>query len=257
MASVNEEMAALDALRDRNGELSEEQQKQYDELKKKHKEASNTIVSQERAKVKAIEDINRKSQDILKSWQLKNIADANERAKAEFKIQEEKALREIDLEIKKAKGLGQSTKDLEAAKLEVTKFFGNEALKIDKDVADERAKAATDAAEKRKNALQKKLEEELKALVFNEQEKIKVTTQGTKERLDAENDLLDKQIKFYEDNFKALGLSELDKNIIIAKYNEEKLKINKTYNDRLLAQEAANNAERLALERKLFDNGIR
>jgi uncharacterized membrane protein len=257
IASIDEELAAAEIAREAQGEFTEEQQKNYDELQKKHKEASNTIVAQERGKAKAIEDINRKSQDILKSWQLKNIADANERAKAEFKIQEEKALREIDLEIKKAKGLGQSTKDLEAAKLEVTKFFGNEALKIDKDVADQRAKAATDAAEKRKNALQKKLEEELKALVFNEQEKIRVTTQGTKERLDAENDLLDKQIKFYEDNFKSLNLSELEKNIIIAKYNEEKLKINKTYNDRLLAQEAANNAERLALERKLFDNGIR
>ena len=246
-ASLQQEMKALDALRNRRGKLNKDQQKQYDELKKAHKEASNTIVAQERAKVKAIEDINRKSQDILKSWQIRNIADANERAKAEFKIQEEKALREIDLEIKKAKALGQSTKDLEAAKLEVTKFFGNEALKIDKDVADQRAKAATDAAEKRKNALQKKLEEELKAFVFNEQEKINATKKGSKERLDAENALFDKQIKFYQDNFKALGLSELDKNIIIAKYNQERLNLNKIYNDNLAKQESIAESQRMSM----------
>ena len=256
-------MASLEDLKERNGELTEDQQKQYDELRAKHKEASNTIVSQERAKIAAIQDANRKSMDTLKAWQIKNIADANERGKAELKIQQEKALRDIDIEIKKAKGLGASTKELEQAKLEIVKFYSNETVKIDREVQQQKTDAANTAADKRKSAEEKRLAElakktkiQLDQMIYDEGVKVKATKEGSAERLAAENALFDKQIQFFKDNSKNLQITELEKNKTIDKLNEDKVKANQTYNDRIKAQNEAAAAELTALERKRFEIGM-
>jgi hypothetical protein len=262
-ASTEAEMATLELLMERNGELTEDQQKQYDELKAKHKEASNAIVSNERAKIAAIQDINKKSMDTLKSWQIKNIADANERGKAELKIQQDKALRDIDIEIKKAKGLGASTKELEQAKLEITKFFSNETVKIDKEAQQQRTDAAEAAGEKRKTAEEKRLADlakktkiALDQMIYDEGLKVKATKEGSAERLAAENALFDKQIQFFQDNSKNLQITELEKNKTIDKLNEDKVKANQTYNDRIKAQNEASAAELTALERRRFEIGM-
>ena len=261
--SIETELDTLEVLKERNGELTEDQQKQYDELKAKHKEASNAIVSNERAKIAAIQDANRKSMDTLKSWQLKNIADANERGKAELKIQQEKALRDIDIEIKKAKGLGASTKELEQAKLEIVKFYSNETVKIDKEVQQQKTDAANTAADKRKSAEEKRLAElakktkiQLDQMIYDEGLKVKATKEGSAERLAAENALFDKQIQFFQENFKNLQITELEKNKTIDKLNEDKVKANQTYNDRIKAQNEASAAELTALERKRFEIGM-
>jgi hypothetical protein len=262
-ASTEEEMASLDVLMERNGELTEDQQKQYDELRAKHKEASNTIVSQERAKIAAIQEANRKSMDTLKSWQIKNIADANERGKAELKIQQEKALRDIDIEIKKAKGLGASTKELEQAKLEIVKFFSNETVKIDKEVEKQKTEAANTAADKRKTAEEKRLAElakktklALDQLIYDEGVKVKATKEGSAERLAAENALLDAQIKFYQENSKNLQITELEKNKAIDKLNEDKAKANKDFNDKETADNKKKNDDLFALNQKLNSNNL-
>jgi hypothetical protein len=262
-ASTEAEMATLELLMERNGELTEDQQKQYDELKAKHKEASNAIVSNERAKIAAIQDINKKSMDTLKSWQIKNIADANERGKAELKIQQEKALRDIDIEIKKAKGLGAQTKDLEQAKLEIVKFFNSETVKIDKEVQQQKTDAAEAAGEKRKSAEEKRLADlakktkiALDQMIYDEGLKVKATKEGSAERLAAENALFDKQIQFFQDNSKNLQITELEKNKTIDKLNEDKVKANQTYNDRIKAQNEASAAELTALERRRFEIGM-
>ena len=261
--SIETELDTLEVLKERNGELTEDQQKQYDELKAKHKEASNAIVSNERAKIAAIQDANRKSMDTLKSWQLKNIADANERGKAELKIQQEKALRDIDIEIKKAKGLGASTKELEQAKLEIVKFYSNETVKIDREVQQQKTDAANTAADKRKSAEEKRLAElakktkiQLDQMIYDEGLKVKATKEGSAERLAAENALFDKQIQFFKDNSKNLQITELEKNKTIDKLNEDKVKANQTYNDRIKAQNEAAAAELTALERKRFEIGM-
>jgi DNA repair exonuclease SbcCD ATPase subunit len=262
-ASIAKELETLEVLKKRNGELTEDQQKQYDELKAKQKEANNTIVANERAKVAAIQDINKKSMDTLKSWQIKNIADANERSKAELKIEEEKALRAIDLEIKKAKGLGASTKELEQTKLEITKFFNNETVKIDKEVQKQRAdavQAANDKAkskeEKRLAELAKKTKAQLDQLIYDEGLKVKATEEGSAARLAAESALYDKQIQFYNDNFKNLQITELEKNKAIDKLNEDKLKGIKVFNEKEEAENKKKNDAIFQAQQKIDQNAL-
>jgi hypothetical protein len=201
--TLKAEIDALNELEAAGGELTDEQKKDLEQRQKDYEANSDAIVLIEQQKQKAIIDINNKSAATLRDWQIKNIKDENERAKAQLKVTEADEIRKIDVAIAEAKRLGQSTKDLEASKLEVKKYFATQNEVIDQAIN----KKAVDAAKAASDKQSKLLQEQLKKKEDYWAVEIAKTQEGTQKRLDvevkAENDLL----KFKQDNAKKLGIS--------------------------------------------------
>lgn len=207
LAATNETLAneirALEELKAAGGELTEEQQKDLEQRKADYKKNSEAIKQVEMEKQKAIIDINKQSSDTLRNLQIRNIADANERSKAQLKITKDEELRNIDVQIKKAQGLGQSTTKLEQAKVEIEKFYSNESLKIDKQVQDQKVAKAKDAKDKKNAIINEGLQNEEKA----QEALIKKTQEGSIERLNAEIKAIDAILAYKKKYQKALKLS--------------------------------------------------
>lgn len=234
------EINALNELEAAGGELTDEQKKDLEQRKKDYQANADAIVAIEEQKQKAIIDSNRKIADTLRSWQIKNIKDENDRAREQSKVQEAEDIRKINIEILNAGKLhgqkSQQVKDLEKTKLEIEKFYNTQRESINQA---ENKKAAA-AAE---TALQKKLaekEKEYQILILNLEKSRRAELSNANltgdERL-AINNKYDKlvldQTKINEDK---LFKFKTDNNII--KGNEEtkqRLELNKVQEDRLLA----------------------
>lgn len=207
LAATNEtlkaEIDALNELEAAGGELTDEQKKDLEQRKADYEKNSEAIKQVEMEKQKAIIDLNKQSSDTLRAWQIKNIADANERSKAQLKITKDEELRNIDVQIKKAESLGQSTEKLEKAKLEIEKYFSNESLKIDKQVQEQKVAKAKDAKDKRNAIINEGLQNEEKA----QEALVKKTQEGSIERLNAELKAVDAILAYKKKYQKALKLS--------------------------------------------------
>ena len=150
--SIQRELDSLNTLEEAEGELTDEQIKQREDLQKAYKENNAAIEENERQRVKAIIEINRKQDETLRSWKLKNIQDENQRAKEQFKVDEQTAIAEIDKQIRLAKSLGQDTSKFEATKVEIKQFYANEAAKVDQRVAKQAQEAQAAAAKQAQDA---------------------------------------------------------------------------------------------------------
>lgn len=190
-ATLKNEIDALEELKAAGGELTDEQVKDLEQRKKDYEANSAAIIANEEAKVKAIIDSNKKITDTLRSWQIKNIKDENERAKEQSKVQEAEDIRKINVEISNAGRLhgktSQQVKDLEKTKLEIQTYYNTQRTTIDE--AENKK-----AADNYKNAVQKQLAEREKSLQLGV-EKLKKAGADEETILKAqfkmENDLLD------------------------------------------------------------------
>lgn len=207
-ATLKNEINALEELKAAGGELTDEQLKDLEQRKKDYEANAEAIKQTEYAKQKAIIDFNKKTSDTLREWQIKNIKDNNERAKAEAKVQEETELRKIDVllsnEIARGKDGEEGVKRLRKARLEIVKYFDNEEAKIDEAINQKRketAKAQVDAAN---NAIAKKF----KQLEDAGKLEIAKTEENTQARINAEKKAEDDLMTFRKNNLKALGISE-------------------------------------------------
>ena len=202
LAATNETLAneinALNELEAAGGELTEEQQKDLEQRKADYQKNADAIKSVEMEKQKAIIDINKQSSDTLRNLQIRNIADANERSKAQLKITKDEELRNIDIQIKKAEGLGQSTTKLEQAKVEIEKYYKNEGLKIDKQVQDQKVAKAKESSDRKA----KILDEEFKKLQTHNEALIVATEENTIERLKITIEALNEEFKYETTKFK-------------------------------------------------------
>ena len=220
LAATNETLAneinALNELEAAGGELTEEQQKDLEQRKADYEKNAAAIKQVEMEKQKAIIDINKQSSDTLRNLQIRNIADANERSKAQLKITRDEELRNIEIQIKKAEGLGQkeAVSKLEQAKVEIEKFYKNEGLKIDKQVQEQKVAKAKESSDRKA----KILDEEFKKLQTHNQALILAEKEGSFERLIAQEDALKKEAAF---ELNKLKKTEDEKKIIIAEYNKE------------------------------------
>jgi hypothetical protein len=218
LAATNETLAneinALNELEAAGGELTEEQQKELEERKADYEKNAAAIKQVEMEKQKAIIDINKQSSDTLRNLQIRNIADANERSKAQLKITKDEELRNIDIQIKKAEGLGQSTTKLEQAKVEIEKYYKSEGLKIDKQVQEQKVAKAKESSDRKA----KILDEEFKKLQTHNQALILAEKEGSFERLFAQEQALTREAAF---ELNRLKKTEDEKKIIIAEYNKE------------------------------------
>lgn len=200
--TLKAEIDALNELKAAGGELTDEQKKDLEQRKKDYQANADAIKQIEADKQKAIIDLNRKADETLQSWKIKNIKDENERAKAQLKVTEAEEIRKIDVAISEAKRLNQNTSVLEQSKLEIKKFFANQELVINETIN----KKAADAYQ---NRLQKDLANKEKAL----QIEVEKTEKGTKERLDAEFKMEDELFEFKKKNKiltgKALELEDI------------------------------------------------
>jgi hypothetical protein len=201
--TLKTEIDALKSIEEAGGELTDEQKKDLEQRKADYTKNAASIQQIEMEKQKAIIDLNKQSSDTLRSWQIKNIADANERSKAQLKITKDEELRNIDVAITKAKGLGQSTEKLEQAKLEIEKYYSNESLKIDKQVQEQKVAKAADAKAKKEKIVNDGLQAEEKA----QEALVKKTKEGSIERLDAELKAIDAVLAYKKKYQKALKLS--------------------------------------------------
>jgi uncharacterized protein YnzC (UPF0291/DUF896 family) len=116
-ASIERQQQTYQDIEDAGGELTEEQVKDREKLRQAWLDSNKAIESNEANRAKAIIDINRKQNDQLTAWKLKNIKDDNVRAKEQFKLDEQQALAELEKNITRAKQLKQDTSGFEATKL--------------------------------------------------------------------------------------------------------------------------------------------
>jgi hypothetical protein len=203
-ATLKNEINALEQLKAAGGELTDEQLKDLEQRKKDYEANSAAIIANEQAKQKAIIDFNKKTTDTLREWQIKNIKDENERAKAQLGVTEAAELRKIDVEIANGNRLNQDVSKLKQARLEIVKFFDNEEAKINEAITKknkETAKAQVDAANDAIGKRFKKLEDAAKL-------EIAKTEENTQARINAEKKAEDDLMTFRKNNLKALGISE-------------------------------------------------
>jgi hypothetical protein len=218
LAATNETLAneinALNELEAAGGELTEEQQKDLEQRKADYEKNAAAIKQVEMDKQKAIIDINKDSSNTLRAWQIKNIADANERSKAQLKITKDEEIRNIEVKIKKAEAEGQSTEKLKKAITEIEKYYNTESLKIDKQVQEQKVAKAKESSDRKANILN----EEFKKLQIHNQALILAEKEGSYERLFAQEQALTREAAF---ELNKLKKTEDEKKIIIAEYNKE------------------------------------
>ena len=249
-ASLEAQLESLQAIEDAGGELTEEQIKDREKLKDEYKKNNQAIEENERARAKAIIEINQRQNDLLIKSRMRLMADENERAKAQLKLDKEKEIKELNILIRNAKVLGQSTKGFEEAKLNTIAFYANEAIKIDTRVADEAKKAAE--KERKENADRQKanyenyvksLEQKLKATKDSNKVLILATEEGTQSRVDAEVKALQVEVDYMAKNAKAFKLSQDQLTIIRAETLKQQEKLQEDYNKKV---SDATNKENLA-----------
>ena len=245
--TLENEINALNAITEAGGELTEEQQKDLEQRKKDYEANSAAIVSQEQQKQKAILEINKKSSDTLQQWKLKNITDDNKRAKEQLKLDQADALRKIDVEIINAKRLGQSTKDLEASKGEIKKFYAAQSTKIDETVQKQEADRQKTNYDNYKSNIGK----QLKALEDAEKAKVSKTDEGTAARVQAEIKALDAVEAFQKKNAKALGLSQNQLTIIYQENIDKRKKLQEDFDNSVI--DAANKVRVANAETKVLE----
>jgi hypothetical protein len=249
-ASLEAQLESLQAIEDAGGELTEEQIKDREKLKDEYKKNNQAIEENERARAKAIIEINQRQNDLLIKSRMRLMADENERAKAQLKLDKEKEIKELNILIRNAKVLGQSTKGFEEAKLNTIAFYANEATKIDTRVADETKKAAEkqrkENADRQKanyESYVKSLEQKLKATRDSNKVLILATEEGTQARVDAEVKALQVEVDYMAKNAKAFKLSQDQLTIIRAETLKQQEKLQEDYNKKVTD---ATNKENLA-----------
>jgi hypothetical protein len=249
-ASLEAQLDSLQAIEDAGGELTDEQIKDREKLKDEYKKNNQAIEENERARAKAIIEINQRQNDLLIKSRMRLMADENERAKAQLKLDKEKEIKELNILIRNAKVLGQSTKGFEEAKLNTIAFYANEATKIDTRVADEAKKTAEkqrkENADRQKanyESYVKSLEQKLKATKDSNKVLILATEEGTQARVDAEVKALQVEVDYMAKNAKAFKLSQDQLTIIRAETLKQQEKLQEDYNKKVTD---ATNKENLA-----------
>ena len=259
-ASYERQIATLDAITEAGGELTEEQVKDREKLVTGWKDSNKAIESNEANRAKAIIDINRKQNDQLTNWKLKNIKDDNIRAKEQFKLDEQQALAEQDKNITRAKQLKQDTSGFEATKVLIKQFYAGEAKKIDDRVAKQATDAAISAnkeaqsrAKEQAAEYEKLIEKKLKDLRDSNQKAINETKEGTQARVDAEKNALTEEIKYMKAKKDYLKLNDTQLFNIEADYNKKKEKLQEDFNAKqknLNNEQAKAEADSLVLNAK-------
>jgi hypothetical protein len=259
-ASYERQIATLDAITEAGGELTEEQIKDREKLVTGWKDSNKAIENNEANRAKAIVDINRKQNDQLTAWKLKNIKDDNVRAKEQFKLDEQQAIAELEKNITRAKQLGQDTSKFEQIRAEIKTFYAGEAKKVDDRVAKQQSDAA--AAISKENAsrakeqqaeYEKRVEEKLKTIKKEQQLIINATKEGTQERVTAEKNALDKELEYITKNAKTLKLTKLDLQLAENDYIKKKTKLQEDFDAKqknLNNEQAKAEAESLMLNAK-------
>jgi len=265
-ASIERQQQAYQDIEDAGGELTEEQIKDRENLRKAWLDSNKAIEQNEANRAKAIIDINRKQNDQLTAWKLKNITDDNARAKEQFKLDEQRALTEIDTQIRLAKQLKQDTSGFEATKAEIKKYYANEALKVDQRVQKQQSDAAAAASKEAQNRAkeqqaeyEKLIEGKLKKLKDANQKEINLTKEGTQARVDAEVKALAEEVKYMEKNQKTLKLSNDQLFNIAADYDKKKRKLQEDFDAKqknLTNEQAKAEADSLLLNAKTEDEKL-
>ena len=222
---LDKEIEALNAIIEAGGELTEDQKKQLDERKASYAENATAIKQLEADKQRTIIELNRKSNETLNDWKLKNIADDTERAKTQLEATKDEEVRKINLQISEAKRYNQDYSKLVEARTEIYKYFSNEEKKID----DAAAKVEADRRKAEYEKYQANIAKQLEDLKIAEEAKIKQTEEGTEARLKAELNAIDKVEKFQK---KSASILELNKNelIIIEQDNlDKRTKLNESF----------------------------
>jgi hypothetical protein len=249
-ASLEAQLESLQAIEDAGGELTEDQIKDREKLKDEYKKNNQAIEENERARAKAIIEINQRQNDLLIKSRMRLMTDENERAKAQLKLDQEKEIKELNILIRNAKVLGQSTKGFEEAKVNTKAFYANEATKIDTRVADDAKKEADkqrkENADRQKanyESYVKSLEQKLKATKDSNKVLILATEEGTQERVTAEVNALQTEVEYMAKNAKAFKLTQDQLTIIRAETLKQQEKLQEDYNKKV---SDATNKENLA-----------
>jgi hypothetical protein len=248
--SLEAQLQSLQAIEDAGGELTEEQIKDREKLKDEYKKNNQAIEENERARAKAIIEINQRQNDLLIKSRMRLMTDENERAKAQLKLDQEKEIKELNILIRNAKVLGQSTKGFEEAKVNTKAFYAAEATKIDTRVADDAKKEADkqrkENADRQKanyESYVKSLEQKLKATKDSNKVLILATEEGTQERVTAEVNALQTEVEYMAKNAKAFKLTQDQLTIIRAETLKQQEKLQEDYNKKV---SDATNKENLA-----------
>lgn len=248
--SLEAQLQSLQAIEDAGGELTDEQIKDREKLKDEYKKNNQAIEENERARAKAIIEINQRQNDLLIKSRMRLMTDENERAKAQLKLDQEKEIKELNILIRNAKVLGQSTKGFEEAKVNTKAFYAAEATKIDTRVADDAKKEADkqrkENADRQKanyESYVKSLEQKLKATKDSNKVLILATEEGTQERVTAEVNALQTEVEYMAKNAKAFKLTQDQLTIIRAETLKQQEKLQEDYNKKV---SDATNKENLA-----------
>jgi hypothetical protein len=248
--SLDAQLQSLQDIEDAGGELTDEQIKDREKLKDEYKKNNQAIEENERARAKAIIEINQRQNDLLIKSRMRLMTDENERAKAQLKLDQEKEIKELNILIRNAKLLGQSTKGFEEAKVNTKAFYAGEATKIDTRVADETKKAAekerkenSDRQKANYESYVKSLEQKLKATKDSNKVLILATEEGTQARVTAEVNALQAEVDYMAKNAKAFKLSQDQLTIIRAETLKQQEKLQEDFNKKV---SDATNKENLA-----------
>jgi hypothetical protein len=251
LAATNETLAAeinaLNELEAAGGELTDEQKKDLEQRKTDYEANAAAIKQVEMQKQKAIIDINKDSSNTLRAWQVKNIADANQRSKAELKITKDEEIRKIEVKIEAAKAEGQDVTKLKEAIKQIEIYFNNESLKIDKQVQEQKVAKAKESSDRKA----KILDEEFKKLQKHNEALILATKENSIERLKAEEKAA---LTEYEFEIKKFKKTADEKKILKAELDKEIKKLQEDFDKSQFENlQSIKNAEKEFLKKDAAD----
>lgn len=238
-ATLKTEIDALNELEAAGGELTDEQKKDLDQRKADYTANAASIKQIEYEKQKYIYDLNKKMNDTLESWKIKNIQDENERAKAQLKLTEAEEQRKIDAMIRDAKINGQNYQKLLDTKKEISTYYANEEIKINQAVQKKNNDIAKANYDKASQALQKLLKEKEDAAKLE----VEKTKEGTQARIDAEVKGENAILAFKRANMVKLGISETQFALLKKQLENEQLERQTNFNNKVAE---LNDKEKLA-----------
>ncbi|RYY51489.1 MAG: hypothetical protein EOO06_00360 [Chitinophagaceae bacterium] len=222
--NVNTQLIALEKLKQENGALSEDQEKKLQELTKEWGKHVNQVVLLEEQKRQKIIQSNEALNNTIEDLQIQLISDSNQRSNEQVKLQAERKKEEI------SKSIGDEKKKAEAIAL-VDQVTQKQIDDNNKNRQKELSDKAQQAREKSKSATLNHYQDELKLLQDQGKLEVLQTEENTKNRLNVLTDSLTKEIEFYKEKGKYIGLNETEINLRVSELTDQRKQYAEDYNN--------------------------
>lgn len=200
--NIQDQIDAIRKIEKINGELTEEQKKQLDDLRKEYQGYTYDIVVLEKEKAQKIIEANKQLSQQIEDLTVKRTKSQVD----DINLDRKRRIEEVKKSIGDEKLKEEAIKDIN--------------IDADKQIKEYKKQASKDARDKTKTALDKQLSD------IQDANKIAIlfTEDNTRKRVEITNSGIDKEISFYQEKGRKIGLSEIAVQLKIKELQDQQVK---------------------------------